>query len=55
MLLPQETVTPPVQEESSQLTARLYNAARDPYAEGKASGVAFEEAIAEIFNFMGFI
>ena len=49
-----ETVTPPIQEESSQLTARLYNAARDPYAEGKASGVAFEEAIAEIFNFMGF-
>lgn len=49
-----ETVAPPVQEESNQLTARLYNAARDPYAEGKASGVAFEEAIAEIFNFMGF-
>lgn len=49
-----ETVASSVQEESSQLTARLYNAARDPYAEGRASGVAFEEAIAEIFNFMGF-
>jgi len=49
-----EAVAPPVQEESGQLTTRLYNAARDPYAEGKASGVAFEEAIAEIFNFMGF-
>lgn len=48
------TVAPPVQEESSQLTARLYNAACDPYTEGKASGIAFEEAIAEIFNFMGF-
>lgn len=44
----------PAQEESEQLTARLHNTARDPYAEGKASGVAFEEAIAEAFNFMGF-
>ena len=47
-------VVSPVQEESEQLTARLHNTARDPYAEGKTSGVAFEEAIAEIFNFMGF-
>ena len=44
----------PIQEEGDQLITRLHNAARDPGAEGKASGVAFEEAIAEIFNFMGF-
>lgn len=48
------TVVSPIQEESDQLTARLHNAAHDPYAEGKPSGVAFEEAIAEAFNFMGF-
>lgn len=29
-------------------------AARDPMARGKASGVAFEESIAEVFNHMGF-
>ena len=29
-------------------------AARDPMAAGKASGVAFEEAIAEVFRYMGF-
>jgi len=29
-------------------------AARDPMAAGKASGVAFEEAIADMFNYMGF-
>lgn len=33
---------------------RLQAAARDPMAEGKASGVAFEEAIAEMFCLMGF-
>lgn len=33
---------------------RIRNAAVDPGAEGKASGVAFEEAIAEVFRFMGF-
>lgn len=43
-----------VPEEIDRITARLYNAARDPSAEGKASGVAFEEAIAEMFDFMGF-
>lgn len=43
-----------LQEESEQLTVRLHNTACDPYAEGKASGAAFEEAIAEVFNFMGF-
>lgn len=50
----QNTAVDPVQEESDQLISRLHNAARDPSSEGKASGVAFEEAIAEIFNFMGF-
>ena len=34
--------------------ARLYKAARDPAAEGKMSGMAFEEAIAEMFCLMGF-
>lgn len=29
-------------------------AAKDPMAEGKASGVAFEENIAEVFRYMGF-
>lgn len=33
---------------------RLSVAAIDPFAEGKASGVAFEEAIAKIFRYMGF-
>ena len=36
------------------LVTRLRNASRDPAFEGKASGVAFEEAIAEIFTFMGY-
>lgn len=49
-----ETTASPVQEKSEQLAARLHNAALDPYAEGKASGVALEEAIAEVFDFMGF-
>lgn len=33
---------------------RLSVAARDPMAEGKQSGVAFEEAIAAVFDYMGF-
>lgn len=33
---------------------RLHNASTDPSAEGKGAGVAFEEAIADIFSFMGF-
>lgn len=33
---------------------RLHSAAMDPSAEGKGSGVAFEEAIADIFCIMGF-
>ena len=36
------------------LEERIRNASVDPVAEGKASGVAFEEAIAEVFRFMGF-
>ena len=32
---------------------RLHNTSMDPSAEGKGSGVAFEEAIADIFCFMG--
>lgn len=49
-----ENAAASVQEEIEQLAVRLRNAACDPYAEGKTSGVAFEEAIAEVFNFMGF-
>ena len=33
---------------------RLKKTSIDPYAEGMASGVAFEEAITELFKFMGF-
>ena len=36
------------------IASRLDCSSRDPNAEGKASGVAFEEAIAEMMNFMGF-
>ena len=39
---------------SEQLFSRLHIASRDPLAEGKPSGVAFEEAIADVFCFMGF-
>lgn len=39
---------------SEQIFSRLRIASRDPMAEGKPSGVAFEEAIADIFCFMGF-
>lgn len=39
---------------SERLFERLSVAARDPMAESKASGVAFEELIAEIFTYMGF-
>lgn len=33
---------------------QLHNASHDPMAEGKASGVAFEESIANVFQYMGF-
>lgn len=39
---------------SNQLFERLSVAARNPMAESKASGVAFEELIAAIFTYMGF-
>ena len=41
-------------DELDRAIVRLQEAARDPGAEGKASGVAFEEAIAEMFCLMGF-
>lgn len=47
-------------EKSSGATAdnkifeELKTAARNPLARGKASGVAFEESIAEVFAYMGF-
>ncbi|WP_271004147.1 restriction endonuclease [Listeria seeligeri] len=44
----------PLRGELEQIIERLNNSSRDPGAEGKASGVAFEEAIAQIFCFMGF-
>ena len=37
-----------------ELFEKLSVAALDPLAEGKASGVAFEEALAKIFRYMGF-
>jgi len=40
--------------ELDRIIERLHTASRDPSAEGKPSGAAFENAIAEIFRFMGF-
>jgi type III secretion system FlhB-like substrate exporter len=40
--------------ESNALFEALYVAAKNPMAEGKASGVAFEENIAGVFRYMGF-
>lgn len=37
-----------------QLFERLHRASNDPMAEEKASGVAFEEEIVEVFRYMGF-
>lgn len=39
---------------NEQIFERLHAASINPSAEGKTSGVAFEEAIANVFNFMGF-
>ena len=60
--LPLESVTTVEQPDNAkfpndkldQAINRLQVAGRDPMAEGKASGVAFEEAIAEMFCLMGF-
>ena len=41
-------------DDTEQLFNRLHAAAIDPMAEGKGAGVALEEAIADIFRFMGF-
>lgn len=41
-------------DQTEQIFKRLHLAAIDPMAEGKGAGVAFEEAIADIFRFMGF-
>lgn len=43
-----------VSDKFKDIVDRLTKTSRDPGAEGKALGVAFEEAIAEMFNFMGF-
>lgn len=40
--------------EIDRIIDRLHTASRDPGAEGRQSGLAFEEAIAEIFRLMGF-
>lgn len=50
----EENVVISQRETIDQIINRLHNASLDPGAEGKASGVAFEEAIADIFCFMGF-
>lgn len=44
----------PILNQFKDITERLTKAAKNPAAEGKASGVAFEEAIAEILNFIGY-
>lgn len=57
-----ETITSPEKKEAvtssmrelDLMIERLARSSRDPVAEGKASGVAFEEAIARILRFMGF-
>lgn len=51
-----ERVMAKVETNSSEfeLFEKLSTAAIDPLAEGKASGVAFEEEIAKIFRYMGF-
>ena len=41
-------------KDNDEIFESLKIAARDPMARGKASGIAFEESIAEIFNYMGF-
>ena len=41
-------------EKANTIFEALRVAARDPMAEGKASGAAFEENIAEVFRYMGF-
>lgn len=41
-------------DKNEQIFEQLHTASIDPSAEGKTSGVAFEEAIANVFNFMGF-
>jgi len=48
-----ETATSLIGELDS-IIKRLIRSSRDPIAEGQAPGVAFEEAIARIFRFMGF-
>lgn len=46
--------TIPVSNKIDKLIDRLLITSKTPNAEGKNSGVAFEESIAEIFQFMGF-
>lgn len=52
----QDTVGVEVKRKTSEddLFEKLSAAAIDPLAEGKASGVAFEEEIAKVFRYMGF-
>jgi hypothetical protein len=55
----EETITSQAKKETvisehDQLTQRLVHSSCNPVAEGQASGVAFEEAIACTFRFMGF-
>lgn len=50
-----EKVVEPIITDKLELTiTRLLTASKDPMAEGKQSGMAFEEEIAEIFRLMGF-
>lgn len=42
------------EDKLDQIVKRIQEASCNPWAEGKASGVAFEEIIAELFRYMGF-
>lgn len=51
---PQPATTKPKTESHVSISEALRRTARDPGADGKASGVAFEEAIRDIFASIGF-
>lgn len=51
---PADTASTPVVAEEHSIFDILSASARNPMADGKQSGVAFEEAIAAVFDYMGF-
>ena len=50
----EKEMTSSLMGELDSIIERLVRSSRDPVAEGQSPGVAFEEAIARIFRFMGF-